>query len=173
MAKSFLERVQPSRQRWKLVDWPFPMDDGEERPQVKVIVLGLHQLEAAHLATIDHFKDRKPKITDEDSVFIVHEHVELVFRAFSVDGEPMAEDADELLKQPREVIDELYAIWRQFQADATAAPMTSKDMDAFVDLLKKNMGQDLLSAFPSSWLIALATTLASRLATSTPANEHG
>jgi hypothetical protein len=173
VAKSFLARVQPSRQRWKLIDWPFPMDDGEERPKVKVRVLSLTELEAAHLATIDFFKRIKKVVTDEDTVFRIHENAELVFRAYSVDGEHLAADVAELMDQPIGIIDELHTTWQHFQRDATAAPMTSKDMDAFVDLLKKNMGADLLSALPSSWLIALITTLASQLSSSTLANEHG
>ena len=173
MAKSFLARVQPSRQRWKLVDWPFPMDEGEERPKVKVSVLSLSELESAHLATIDFFRRIKKTVTDEDTVFRTHEIAEVVFRAYSVDGESLAGDVAELMEQPLAIINELHTTWLHFQRDATAAPMTSNDMDAFVDLLKKNMGADLLSALPSSWLIALITTLVSRLPDSTSSSEPG
>jgi hypothetical protein len=171
--KSFLERVQPSRERSKLVDWPFPVEGGEEPPKVKVRVLGFDELEAARLATMDHFKALKRNVSDEENVFLAHENAEIVFRAYSVDGEPLAADVAELTAQPLRLIAELHATWSAYQADVTAAPMTAKQMDAFVEMLKKNTGADLLRALPSSWLIGLITTLASRLSASTPANEHG
>lgn len=172
MAKSFLERVQPSRQRWKMIDWPFPVEGGE-RFKVKVRVLGMDEAEQAYLATVDHFKARKPPVPVSDPAFALRERAEMVFRAYSVDGEPLAADVEELTKQPLSLIDELHTTWLQFQSDVCAVPTNGKDMDALVEMLKKNTGAEILSALPSSWLIALITTLASLLPPSTPANELG
>lgn len=171
MARSFLKRIEPSRPRSKLIEWPFPVEG--EQPKVKVRVLGLSELEAAHLATIDHFKDRKPAVRDDSTVFATRERAELIFLAYSVDGQPLADDVDELSKEPSELLMELHATRMQFQADAAAAPHTPKDMDDLVQLLKKNMDPARLHAFPSTWLIDLITTLVGQLPPSTPANERG
>jgi hypothetical protein len=173
MAKSFLERIQPSRQRWKMVRWPFPVEGGGEAPMMKVRVLGQNEAEAAYLATVDHFKGHKPAVPFTDPAFTMRERAEMVFRAYSVDGDPLAEDVNELAQQPIAVIDELHTTWLQFQADVSATPHTSKDMDALVELLKKNMGAAALSGLPSTWLIGLITTLVAQLPPSTLANEHG
>lgn len=172
MAKSFLERVQPSRQRWKLIDWPFPVEDGE-KPKVKLRALGQDESEAAYLAAVDHFKAKKRTISVTDPAFAMREHAETVFRAYTVDGEPLAADVEELTKQPIDVVEELYATYRQFKADVCAVPATDKQMDELVEYLKKSSDTVILSALSSSWLIALITTLASRLPDSTPGNEHG
>jgi hypothetical protein len=173
VAKSFLKRINPATPRMKMIEWPFPVED-EERPKVKLRVLGLNELEAAHLATIAHFKDRKPPVRDDSSVFVSRERAELIFRAYSdEDGKPLADDADEMMEQPPEVLMELHLTRMQFQADAAAAPHTPAEMDALVDHLKKNMDARLLSDFPSTWLIELITTLAGQLPPSTPANERG
>lgn len=171
MAKSFLERIQPSRQRWKMVEWPFPVEG--ERPQVRLRVLGQDEVEQAYLATCDHFKGIKRKVEVGDVAFAAREHAEIVWRAYSIDGDPLAADAAEMAKQPKTVLDVLYATYSQFHADVAAMPHTAEDMDGLVDLLKKNMDADLLSALPSSWLIELVRTLASQLVSSTPANERG
>jgi hypothetical protein len=68
---------------------------------------------------------------------------------------------------------ELHATRAQFQADVAAAPYTPKEMDAFVDLLKKNMDVGLLLVLSSNTLIGLITTLANQQSASTPANERG
>lgn len=172
MAKSFLERVQPSRQRWKMIDWPYPVD-GDEKFKVKVRVLGMDEAEQAYLATVDHFKARKPLVSVQDPAFALRERAELVFRAYSVDSEPLAADVDELTKQPLALVDELHTTWLQFQSDVCAVPTNDKDMDALVELLKKNTSAEVLGGLPSSWLIALITTLASQLPPSMPANELG
>lgn len=172
MAKSFLERVQPSRQRWKMIEWPFPVE-GDERPKLKLRVLGSNEAEEAYLAAVDHFKASKRKLDVDDPAFVLRERAETVFRAYSVDGDPIAADVDELAQQPLQIVNELHTTWRQFQTDVCAAPYTSKDMDALVELLKKNMGAEVLNALPSSWLTALITTLAAQLPPSTPANELG
>lgn len=174
MAKSFLERIQPSRQRWKLVDWPFSVEDGE-RPRVKVSVLGHDIAEEAYFAAVDHFKKRKPAVSVTDAAFAARERAEIVWRAYrcaNVD-EPLTLDTDELVRQPVAMIDELYTTWRQFQDDVCAVPATAGDMDALVELLKKNTPAEALSGLPSSWLIGLITTLANRLADSTAASSHG
>jgi len=165
--------VQPSRERWKRVEWPFPCDD-EAKHHVKVRVLGQDECEAAYLATVDHFKAKKRTVVATDLAFAARERAELVWRAYSDgDGQPIADATDDLVKQPVALIDELHTTWIQFQNDVCAVPHTAKEMDALVDLLKKNMAADRLAALPSSWLIALIRTLASLLPPSTQANEHG
>lgn len=172
MAKSFLERVQPSRQRWKMIDWPFAVE-GEERFKVKLRVLGADEAEAAYLATVDYFKSKKLKLDATDAVFALRERAEIVYRAFSADGEPLAGDVEELVKQPLAVLEDLYSTYRQFQSDVCAVPHSSKDMEALVEYLKKSGPAAALSGLSSSWLIALITTLASLLPPSTTANELG
>ncbi len=186
MKKSFLERIQPSRQRWKLVDWPFPIEGDRER--LKLRVLGENELEAAHLATVDHFKTRKPVVVESSSAFKAREQIEIVWRAFSSKpedmadaefgksakpGDPIADDSDGMALEPKAIIDELFTTYVQFQADVATAPYTAEDMEALIELLKKNTGTDLLYALPSSWLNELCRTLASRLPTSTQASELG
>lgn len=173
MAKAFLKRISPARARSKSIDWPFPVD-GDEKPRVTMRVLNQHDMEQAYLAVLDHFKGRKPAVNVDDIAFAARERGEVVFRAFSADGAPLADDVDELVSNlDRIAILELYNTWAQFQADATAAPMTAAEMDALVEALKKNMGGHLLPALSSSNLLSLIITLASRLSSSTPANEHG
>lgn len=172
MAKSFLKRIQPSRERSKTVDWPFPTE-GDTKHSVRVHVLGEDKIEAAYLAAQDHFKDLKRKIEPSDTAFVLRERVEIVWRAFSVDGGPIADDASELAEQPLAVIEELHSTWLQFQNDVCAVPHTPKEMDALVELLKKNGRVVPLSALPSSWLIECIFTLASRLPPSTQESEHG
>jgi hypothetical protein len=171
--KAFLKRIQPARERWKLLEWPFAVD-GEDRPKVKMCVLSQTEAEAAHLATIDHFKARKPAVSVLDLPFAARERAEIVFRAYSDEGEALARNVDELTDElSKDAILELYNTWSQFQSDVTAAPHTSQEMDELVEYLKKSGDPARLSGFPSTWLIGLITTLASRLSSSTPANEHG
>ncbi len=155
-----------------MIDWPFPVE-GDKKPQVKVRVLGQNECEAAYLAAKDHFKKAKQAVDIKDPAFALRERAEIVFRAYSVEGEPIAADVDELLDQPSSLIEELNDTYAQFYADVAATPYTSKDMDALVELLKKNTRADLLSALPSSWLIGLLTTLASQLPPSMPASGDG
>jgi hypothetical protein len=172
VGKSFLDRVQPNRQRWKLVAWPFPVEG--EAPKLKVRVLGQNEAEAAYLGTIDHFKGRKPEIKFTDPLFVARERAEVVWRSYTdTDGEPIAEDVDELTKQPLAIIDELHTTWSQFQSDVAAPVPSAKEMDALVEGLKKNIPAGLLSGLPSTWLIGLITTLASQLAPSTTASGDG
>lgn len=177
MAKSFLKRIDHTRERWKHVRWPFPVEgetSPDDRPKLKLRVLGFNELEAAHLATIDHFKDRKPPLKTDDEAFLGRERAELIFRAYSDEGgAPIAEDVEELAAEPAEILYELHATRAQFQADVAAAPYTPKEMDAFVDLLKKNMDVGLLRVLSSNTLIGLITTLANQQSASTPANERG
>jgi hypothetical protein len=172
VAKSFLKRISPNQPRTKMVDWPFPFE-GDERPKLELRVLGLNDIEAANLAAIEHFKSKKVPVREDSSVFVARERAECIYRAYLVDGKPLADDVDELAEQPPEVLMDLHLTRMQFQADAAAAPHTPQEMDDFVELLKKNTDARLLSGFPSTWLIELITTLASRLSSSTPANEHG
>ncbi len=169
--KSFLRRVEPSRARTREIDWPFPVEG--DRPRVKMRVLGSTEMEAAYLAVVDYFKAKKLKVAVDDVAFIKRERVELVLRAFSADGEPIADTADELAAEPPEVIGTLYREWDAFQTDVTAAPMNKGEMDALVEALKKNTQAVPLHALPLSWLIELISTLASQPVTSTQANEGG
>ncbi len=174
MAKvSFIDRVQPHRSRTKLVEVPFHVE-GDERPKIRVRVLGQDALEEAYLAAVEHFKALKKKVEPTDSVFVHREHVELVLRAYEdPDGEPLAASADDLAKQPAEIIAPLYAEWSRFQDEVTIRPLTVEQMESLIDGLKKNTHTDLLPALPSSWLIELARTLGSQLANSTQDSSLG
>lgn len=173
MAKAFLKRISPARPRSKPIDWPFPVEG--ETPRVTMLVLGQALIEQAYFATMDHFKARKPAVGVNDIAFAARERAEVVFRAFrDADGQPLDKDVDDLVEElGKDAITELYNTWSQFQADSTAAPATAAEMDALVEYLKKSGDAARLSVLSSSTLIALITTLANRLETSTPANEHG
>lgn len=180
MAKpSFIERVSPSKARSKLIDWPLD-PNGQER--VRLSVLGSDALEQANLAADEHFRAMfadakgKPtlKIAQDSIVFLKREQLELVWRAYATeDGNAIAANADELAKQPDEVLSVLYAEFSRFQAEVTTRPMTQRENDAFIEALKKNTQGDLLSVLPSSWLRQLIITLASPPADSTTAKEPG
>lgn len=172
MAKSsFLERVQPSRARSRLIDWPF---ETAEPVKVRMRVLGVDALEAANLEAVDHFKALKAKVAQSEDAFVMRERVGLIWRAFETeDGEPIAESADELGKQPSELLAPLYAEWSRFQAEIAARPMKQEQLDELIEGLKKNTLGEVLPALPSSWLIKLITTLASQLVASTTASGHG
>ncbi len=177
MAKSFLKSVEPNRPREISVDWPFPVDG--ETPKVKMRVLGSHEAEAAYLETCDYFKglkDAKGKaraVDMSDPAFQHREKASLVWRAFSSDGNPIAEDVAELAAQPIEVVSALCAQWQAFQSDVTAHPVTKPQMDFLIAELKKNTQAVPLTALPLSWLIALITTLASPPQDSTPDSSDG
>lgn len=173
MAKkpSFLERVQPSRERTRLIDWPFETD---EPVKVRMRVLGASELEAAHFEAMDHFKDDKRKVAPTDQAFLIREQIALVWRAFETeDGEKIALDTNELASQQWEILSALYSAWSRFQDEITVRPMTQEQLDTWIDGLKKNTLVDLLPGLPSSWLIKLISTLANQLAVSTTANERG
>lgn len=172
MAKvSFIERIQPSRARSKLIDWPF---ETAEPVKVRMRVLGADELEAANIEAADHFRALKAKVAQTDDAFVARERIGLLWRAFETDdGDKLAADSEELARQPQEVLGPLYSEWSRFQAEVTVRPMKQEELDAFVDALKKNTLGGALDALPSSWLIALATTLASQLAASTTAKEPG
>lgn len=186
MAKSFLERVHPSRQRWKVIDWPFPVEG--ERPKVKLRVLGENEDEAAYLATVDYFKALKRTLKSDDSAFLARLHVEVTWRAWSArpeemheaefvkdgrTGEPLTQTAEMLAAYPLPIIQELYFTYVQFKGDVAASPATEAQYEALIEQLKKNIPVDQLRDLPSSWLIGLITTLVNRLRSSTPANEPG
>jgi hypothetical protein len=173
VAKSFLKRISPFRDKSKFIDWPFPVD-GDDKPKIKMRVLAQNDIEQAYFATVDYFKGRKPAVSVEDVAFAARERAELVFLAYSADGAPLDEDTDELVSElGKEAISELYATWSQFQADTTGAPATAKEMDLYVEYLKKSGDATLLTALSSSKLLSLISTLANRLNSSTPASEHG
>lgn len=173
--KSFIDRVQPSKARSKLIDWPFLVEGDDVAPKVRMKVLGQDQLEAANIEAADYFRDIKAtKVTEKNEVFVSRERICLVWRAYEdEDGEPLAATSEELGKMTDNMITLLYSEWSRFQADVATRPLTQKQMDELVDGLKKNTLGDLLHALPSSWLTALCTTLASQLPGSTPANERG
>jgi hypothetical protein len=171
--ESFIDRVQPNRSRSKLVDWPFAVEDGAA-PKVRLKVLGQDQMEAANLEAVDHFRALKVKVSGTDDVFVARERVCLVWRAYEdPDGEPLAPTSDELAKQPGELIAPLYAEWSKYQSEVAARPLKQAQMDELIEGLKKKHLEDLLPALPTSWLIALITTLASQLAASTTEKEPG
>lgn len=177
MAKSFLDRVSPSRARSKVIDWPFLVEGGET-PKVRVRVLGFDKMEAANLEAVDHFAKLagkgKSKVSHTEGVFLVRERVALVWHAFTtLEGEPLAYDVDELAQEADGVLSSLYEIWNSFQAEVTTRPMTAAQMTAFIDELKKNTHSEVLTALPSAWLIELLRGLASQLVASTQASELG
>lgn len=173
MAKkvSFLDRVQPNRSRAKLIDWPF---ETAEPVKVRVRVLGCDELEAANLEAADHFRELKAKVAQTDDAFVSRERIGLVWRAYETeDGEPLAESAEEMAKQASEVIAPLYAEWSRFQAEIATRPIKQEQLDELIEGLKKNTLGAVLPVLPSSWLIALCTTLASQLVDSTTASGPG
>lgn len=179
MARSFLKRVSPSRSRERVIDWPFPVE-GDERPKVRLRVLGADKLEAANLDALDHFANRGKglaKVDEKSDAFAARERTALVFHAVQVKDDdewvPIADSVDELAEESPEVITTLYHEWSQFQAEVTVRPMTSDEFKAFVEELKKNTLSVPLSGFPLSWLIELVRGLASQLASSTPDSGHG
>lgn len=171
MSKAFLRRIEPSRSREKVIEWPFPVEG--ERPKLTMRVLGFDEIEVAHLAAVDHFKAIKRKIEETDSAFLAREALEKVFRAFKHEGEPIADSVDDLAKQPVSIVLELHSTWSSFQAEVAAVPLTQDDLNAVIAELKKNTSAAQLQGWPSSWLIGLITTLASRPVDSIPAKELG
>lgn len=172
--KSFLDRVQPSRSRSKLVDWPFPVDGDGVAPKLRMKVLGTDAMEAANLDAVDHFRAMKAKVAGTDDVFVIRERICLVWRAYEdEDGQPIAASVDELAAQPSEVIAPLYAEWSKFQSEVAVRPMKQSDMDELIEGLKKNTPAEALYALPTSWLIGLITTLVGQPASSTSVSEPG
>ncbi len=165
--KSFIDRVQPNRMRSKLIAWPFEAE-GEDKPRVRIKVLGAHELEAANLAMHDHFKAIKRDVKQTMAASVAREHVELVWRAYADDeGQPLTDTAAELAKEPAEIIDALYGEWDRFQGEVAATPLKQSDLDELIAGLKKNTQPGLLDALPSTWLRQLVLTLVSPPPTST------
>lgn len=174
MAKSFIERIQPNLPREKVIDWPFPIEGDGPPPKLKLRVLCINDKEGAYLATVDHFKDTRPKVGHEDPAFMAWEQVEIVWRAYAdEDGDPITDSPAELAKEPHEMIMVLAKIWSEFQQETTVHPATSKQMDELVDALKKNIHAVPLDVLPSSWLTKLITILVNQLNASMTANEAG
>jgi hypothetical protein len=173
MERQFIDEVQPNRPRSKTIDWPFPYD-GDKPPQVVMRVLGCDELEAAYLETVDHFEALERDLKPEDIGFRARERAGLVLRAYrTVDDRQIANSTDELMRKPSEIRDGLYLEWSRFQSEVTVRPATSEQLEQLVDALKKNFRSVPLNALPSTWLIALITTLASQPDPSTLANGVG
>jgi hypothetical protein len=177
LAKAFLKRIEPNRPREKVIDWPFPVEG--ETPKLTMRVLGFDEIEASHLAAQDHFKSLKDgkgtkrNVAEDDQAFLAREALEKVWRAFKSEGEPIADDVDELAKQPISVILELHSQWQSFQADVAATPLNRAEMDALIEAMKKKIQPEALRGFASSWLISLCLTMASQLADLTKENSPG
>lgn len=170
--KSFLDRVSPNRARSKLIAWPFPAEG--EAPKVRIKVLGAHELEAAHLATVAYFRGRKLKVASSDGAFVAREHVELVWLAYAdEEGQPLTPTAEDLAREPAEIIAELYAEWSGFQGELVARQLSQSELDGLIDELKKNTPQGLLGALPSIWLRQLITGLVAQPAASITESEPG
>jgi hypothetical protein len=187
MAKNFLDRFSPNRQRSKLIDWPFAVE-GEEVPKVRVSVLGEDKMEAAALATVDYFRTLKQetkdsegkvkqvtrKIEDDDPVFAMRERVSQVWHAFTDEnGQPLTKTIDDMAKESRHVLTALWAIWAELQSDVAMAPSTERDLNAVMEDLKKNTHAARLDGLSLSTLQTLARTLADQLAASTLQNALG
>ncbi len=139
---------------------------------VRVSVLGAAMMEAANLEASDHFAKLKKKVSPNDAVFELRERAALVFHAYEGkvgdDFQPLADSVDELVTElGYEAIGVLYGEWSRLQAEVTARPMTSKQMETLIEELKKNIQGVPLGVLPSSWLIELVRTLASQPVPST------
>jgi len=180
LSKSFLEKIEPSAPRAKLV--PFPGAPGVE---VRLRVLGQTDLERAHLETAEYFKKlaaeakaaRRPAPPSDPTAitFLMRERAALLFLAARdpESGEAISRDTDELAAQPSEVIAELYNEWTSLQGSVAARPNSREETDALVENLKKNIHSVRLDVLPSTLLSELVRTLVSRLATSTTDSSGG
>ena len=176
MARSFLDRFSPNRDQSKVIDWPFEAD-GEERPKVRVAVLGDDKMEEAHLATLDHVTDEKGEstVTEDDLAFRIRERVAQVWLAYSdaETGKPITDSIDELAKAPREAITVLYVLWTEVQSSAVVVPRSKEDIEGLVEELKKKPQEAPLNGLSSRTLIALLRTLASQFEASPPPKASG
>lgn len=175
MARSFLDEINPNRPRQRTIPWPL----GGDR-KVVVRMLGDDEREAAYFAVQDHFKALKRKIDHKDPAFENRERVELVWRAFRAtdDSNAPTQDlivptADALSKQPGEMIDALYLAWAEYQKEASARPVDAATVKDIVEGLKKNIPAGALVGLPSSWLIAVITTLVDQSSTSATTSDSG
>lgn len=176
MAKrSFIDEVSPHRPKERPIPWPL----GGDR-KVLVRILGDTEREAAYFAAKDHFKAIKKVIDHKDPAFENRERTELVWRAFRVideDGK-ITEDhitatADDLAGYSDRIIDALYLAFHEYQLESGAKPVDKPTVDAIVEELKKNTPAAALSGLPSSWLIAVITTLVAQSSSSATTSDSG
>ena len=168
-----LELVSPARTREKLVDWPLPIDGGA-KVRVWVRVLGVDEMEGAYCDALAYFKKKKVAVKPTDTIMVVREHTELIFRAFMTeDRKPIASSADAVAKYPSEILSALYEIYSDFQQSLSVVPPSQEALDLIVEELKKNTRTLPLAALHSTWLIGLISTLVSRLSASTTPSERG
>ncbi len=177
---SYLSRFSPSRERSKAIDWPFPADGDEPPPRVVLHILGAHEMEAANIAAGDHIASLKVKGAPARSAeqtaeaFRTRERIEQIWRAVrDLEGQPLEDSAAELAKQPPELLGGLFGEWDAFQTAATLRPLTGKQMDLFIEEVKKKPDSELLNGLPSTWLLQLLRGLASRSETSPTTSEPG
>ena len=179
--KSLLARLDPLRSRFRNVVWRWDPSDPDNFTLLRFFVLNGQQSEEAHLATVAHFTHAKPKVGVDSDVFLARERLELVLRAARVapdndaataaECEPIADSADELAELlTLSQVSDLYTTWRALQSEISVLPASQAEMDELVEALKKNSHEVPLAAFSTSLLIALARTLAERLASSTTGN---
>lgn len=177
--EAFLDRMSPNRTRTRTIPWPLDPDSGET---IEIRYLGDDEREAAYFAARDHFDSMKVKrgeklvtrkVDTKDPAFENRERVELVWRAYSRNGEKLTQSAARLARRPGEVIDALYFAWAQYQREAAALPPTAGRITELAEALKKNSLAVPLVGLPSSWLIALITTLADPSSSSTTTSESG
>jgi hypothetical protein len=173
MARSFLERMQPKAERAKLVKWAFPTPEGDT-PLVRLRILGGDEIEQAQLEVDEFYRKGKVKLDREMPAYEARLRAALTWRAYETpEGDRLTPSAEEFFTYPIEVIGELYAEWKRYQEEITVRPMKAAEMDELIAELKKNTRMDLLSALPSTWLIALTTTLVSQQSASIQAVGAG
>lgn len=176
MAKrSFIDECTPNRPRQRSIPWPL----GGER-KVLVRILSDVEIERAYLAAKDHFKAIKKAIDHKDPAFENRERTERVFLAFRCieeDGtetdEPLVASAEVLAGYPDEIIDALYVAWSTYQKEAGAKPVDAATVKQIVEDLKKNTHAALYSGLPSSWLIAVITSLVDQSSSSPTTKDSG
>jgi hypothetical protein len=173
--RSFIEEASPHLPRQRPIPWPL----GGSR-KVLVRILSDAEREQAYFAAKDHFKALKKTIDHKDPAFENRERTELVFRAFRAideDGtetdEHVAASADELSKYSDRIIDALYIAWHEYQLESGAKPVDRETVKGLVEELKKNIPAEALAGLPSSWLIAVITTLVDQLSSSPTPSSSG
>ena len=185
MAKrSFIDECTPHRPRQRPIPWPL----GGER-KVLVRILSDIEIERAYLATCDHFKALKRTVGGKEVVRAIDfkdpafehrerlERVFLAFRCIDEDGtktdKPIVGSADELAEYPDGIVDALYFAWSEYQSEAGAKPVDDAAVKRIVEELKKNTPAALLLGLPSTWLIAVITTLVEPSSTSETSKSSG
>jgi len=174
--QSFVEAVTAGLPTSWPMEWPFAVPGGGPRPKVLVHILGAPAIEAAHVATLRHFRSRgkqgkvKVRVAPGSPAFNAHENlVEIVYRAFSTEqGKPLDDTvelfAERLTDDQREV---LYFNWKLRQVTRAVPAPTQAEVDALVEHLKKNIHSALLDELAWSSLLSCIRTMAAQLASST------